>query len=104
VSDARRALLPALGRASLPGMTRAASMGFSGLALVLLGCASGPHPAMQLAARDFKCPIEQLERSEIYPNKQRIEGCDKEAVYVNACGSDYGTDAECGWAKAKPAY
>jgi hypothetical protein len=72
--------------------------------LLLLGCASGPHPAMQLAASDFKCPIKSLKRHEIYPNKQRIEGCNKEAIYVKDCGSSYGTDATCGWAKAKPEF
>ena len=70
-------------------------------ALLLLGCASGPHPAMTLAARDFKCPMASLKRDEIYPNKQRIEGCNKEAIYVKTCGG-YGIDSECKWAKAKP--
>lgn len=71
-------------------------------ALLLLGCASGPHPALQAAARDFNCPMAQLKRDEIYPNKQRIEGCDKEAIYVKHCGSGYGMDAECNWVKAMP--
>lgn len=71
-------------------------------ALLLLGCASGPHPALQAAAKDFHCPIEQLERDEIYPNKQRVDGCDKHAIFVKDCGSGYGADAECNWVKVKP--
>ena len=68
--------------------------------LGLCGCASGPHPAMELAARDFDCPMKSLKRHEIYPNKQRVEGCGKEATYVKDC-SGYGTDSDCKWAKAK---
>ena len=72
--------------------------------LCLLGCASGPEVAMNLAAKDFKCPVKDLTRHEIYPNKQRIEGCGKEAIYIKGCPrGSYGAGAECGWAKAKPA-
>jgi hypothetical protein len=72
--------------------------------VLVVGCASGPHPALQVASRDFECPVGQLKRDEIYPNKQRVEGCGKEAVYVKDCGTGYGTDAECRWAKLKPEY
>lgn len=91
-------------RVTMPPMTIGGPRGFLLGVFLLLGCASGPHPAMQLAARDFDCPMASLKRHEIYKNKQRIEGCNKEAVYVKNCGQGYGTDAECGWAKAKPAY
>jgi hypothetical protein len=69
--------------------------------LLLLGCASGPHPALEYAAKDLKCPVKDLKRTEIYPNKQRVEGCNKEGVYVKTCGEGYGIDAECRWARAK---
>lgn len=80
--------------------TRASRSWPLGAFSLLLACASGPHPALKTAARDFDCPIAELKRDEIYPSKQRIEGCDKEAVYVKDCGG-YGTDADCRWAKAK---
>lgn len=71
------------------------------LCLGLLGCASGPHPAIVMAEKDFDCPQKDLTRHEIYPNKQRIEGCGKEAIYIKGC-SGYGLDEKCGWAKAPP--
>jgi hypothetical protein len=67
----------------------------------LSACASGPHPAVQMAAKDFDCPMKDLKRHEIYPNKQRVEGCGKEAIYIKGC-TDYGVDGECGWAKQVP--
>ena len=67
--------------------------------LALAGCASGPHPALRLASKDFDCPIKELSRHEIYANKQRIEGCDKEAVYIKGCDG-YGATAKCGWVRA----
>jgi hypothetical protein len=69
-----------------------------------LGCASGPHPSLEYAAKDLDCPVASLTRHEIYPSKQRIEGCSKEATYVKHCGDGYGTDASCGWARAKAEY
>jgi hypothetical protein len=109
-AGARGSSQRALTRDALPGSRRHASIrvmkraGWRIAALLLLSsCASGPHPALEVAAKDFECPIAQLERHEIYPNKQRVEGCDKEAVYVKDCGG-YGTDAACRWAKAKPEY
>lgn len=69
------------------------------ITVLLLGaCASGPHPALTLASRDFACPIEQLQRHQIYPNKQRIEGCGKEAIYIKGCNG-YGADSKCDWVK-----
>ena len=67
----------------------------------LLGCASGPHPAIVMASKDFDCPEKSLTRHEIYPNKQRIEGCGKEAIYIKGC-TDYGAAGKCDWAKAPP--
>ena len=69
--------------------------------IALCSCASGPHPALTIASRDFECPIKSLTRHEIYPNKQRVEGCGKEATYVKDCDTGYGTDSSCEWAKAK---
>jgi hypothetical protein len=58
---------------------------------------------MTMAARDFDCPMASLTRHEIYPNKQRIEGCGKEAIYIKGCGGDsYGADSKCEWVKAVP--
>ena len=69
-----------------------------GVALSLLGCASGPHPAIPMAAKAFPCEEKALTLHEIYPRKVRVEGCGKEATYVEVC-SGYGMDAKCGWAR-----
>jgi hypothetical protein len=66
----------------------------------MLGCASGPHPALKLAAKDLSCDASGLSLHKIYPKKVRVEGCGKEAVYVDAC-TGYGLDAKCGWARKK---
>lgn len=71
------------------------------LLLALIGCASGPHPALVKASKDWDCPVKDLKRHEIFPEKQEVEGCGKNAIYVNTC-QGYGTDASCGWAKLKP--
>jgi hypothetical protein len=76
----------------------------AGLGLLLAaGCASGPHPALEVASRDLDCPIKDLKRHEIYPNKQRVEGCNKEGIYVKDCGG-YGVDSQCRWARATEEY
>jgi hypothetical protein len=62
-------------------------------------CASGPHPSLEVASRDLKCPVEQLQRHEIYPKRQRLEGCGKEGIFVEDC-SGYGLNAECRWVRA----
>jgi hypothetical protein len=67
-------------------------------ALALGACASGPHPALELASRDLSCEQSQLKLEQIYPKKVRIEGCGKSAIYVDAC-SGYGTDETCGWGR-----
>lgn len=69
--------------------------------VAVLGCASGPHPALAVASKDLACEQKALSLHEIYPNKVRIEGCDKEGIYVKACDG-YGIDSTCGWAKMKP--
>jgi hypothetical protein len=66
---------------------------------LLLGCATGPHPALEVAAHDLACPIAQLQRHEIYPNRQRVEGCGKEGIFVKDCGG-YGLDSKCRWVRA----
>lgn len=66
----------------------------------MLACASGPHPALGIAAKDFKCDKSALTLHEIYPKKVRVEGCDREAVYVHGC-DDYGATATCGWVRLK---
>jgi hypothetical protein len=71
-----------------------------GLWLVASACASGPHPALEVAARDFDCPQKDLKRHEIYPNRQRVEGCGKEGIFVKDCAG-YGVDSKCRWARAK---
>ncbi|HEX7477938.1 MAG TPA: hypothetical protein VF331_09030 [Polyangiales bacterium] len=43
---------------------------------------------MTMAARDFDCPLTGLAHHEIYPNKQRIEGCGKEAIHIKGCGGE----------------
>lgn len=65
---------------------------------LLLGCASGPHPALKLAAQHLKCDEKALTVHEIYPKKVRIEGCGKEAVYVDSCHG-YGVEEKCEWAR-----
>jgi hypothetical protein len=67
----------------------------------LCGCASGPHPSLEVASKAFKCPVERLTRHEIYPNKQRVEGCEQEAVFIKGC-TGYGVDSTCDWVKAPP--
>ena len=54
-----------------------------------------------MASKDFKCPIKSLTRHEIYPNKQRVEGCGKDAVFIKGC-TGYGVDSKCDWVKAPP--
>lgn len=68
------------------------------VAFALGACASGPHPALQLASRDLSCEQSQLTLEQIYPKKVRIEGCGKTAIYVDAC-SGYGTEETCGWGR-----
>lgn len=62
------------------------------------GCATGPHPAVVLAAKDLGCEAKGLTLHELFPRKVRVEGCGKEATYVKVC-SGYGMDAKCGWAQ-----
>jgi hypothetical protein len=73
------------------------------VATLLLGCASGPHPALKLAAKHFACEESALKLHEIYPKKVRIEGCGKDAIYVDACGG-YGVQEKCAWARAAPEF
>lgn len=63
----------------------------------MFACASGPHPAVEIASKEFKCETTALKLHEIYPRKVRVEGCGKEAIYVKVC-SGYGMDSKCGWA------
>jgi hypothetical protein len=63
-----------------------------------LGCASGPHPALKVAAEDLGCEEKSLTLHEIYPKKVKIEGCGKEGIFVEGC-SGYGVTSECGWAR-----
>jgi hypothetical protein len=85
-------------RASIPAMTRATWILLGSL---LGACASGPHPSLEVASKEFKCPVKDLTRHEIYPNKQRVEGCGKEGIFVKGCDG-YGVTAQCGWVKAPP--
>ena len=70
-----------------------------GLGLLLWSCASGPHPALEVASRDLKCDQKELKRHEIYPKRQRVEGCGKEGIYVEDCAG-YGVDSKCRWVRA----
>jgi hypothetical protein len=55
---------------------------------------------MTMAARDFECPMAGLTRHQIFPNKQRVEGCGKEAIYIKGCDSGgYGSDTKCEWVR-----
>ena len=69
--------------------------------LLALGCASGPHPATTVAAKDFDCPIAEVTRHEIYPKKQEMKGCGKEGIYINGCAG-YGANEKCEWVKQPP--
>jgi flagellar biosynthesis GTPase FlhF len=69
------------------------------LAACALGaCASGPHPALQIASRDLDCEQSALRLHQIYPKKVRIEGCGRQGIYVDGC-SGYGMDEKCGWGR-----
>ena len=69
------------------------------LAACALGaCASGPHPALQIASKDLNCEQSGLKLHEIYPKKVRVEGCGKQAIYVDACAG-YGMEEKCGWGR-----
>lgn len=70
-------------------------------ALLGPGCASGPHPATTAAAKDFKCPIAEVTRHEIYPKKQEMAGCGKEAIFINGCAG-YGANEKCEWLRQPP--
>jgi hypothetical protein len=50
-----------------------------------------------LASKQFGCETKALTLHEIFPRRVRVEGCGKEATYVEVC-SGYGLDAKCGWA------
>jgi flagellar biosynthesis GTPase FlhF len=67
-------------------------------ACVLVACATGPHPALQLASKDLGCEQRALKLHQIYPQKVRVEGCGMEATYVDAC-TGYGVEENCGWAR-----
>lgn len=71
------------------------------IALFSVACASGPHPATTAAAKDLKCPQAEIKRTEIYPKKQKIEGCGKEEIYILGCAG-YGMNEECEWTKQPP--
>ena len=71
------------------------------VATLLLGCASGPHPALKLAAKHLACDESALKVHEIYSKKVRIEGRGKDAVYVDSC-SGYGAEEKCAWARLAP--
>lgn len=67
-------------------------------ACALGACASGPHPALRIASEDLSCEQSELKLHKIYPKKVRVEGCGKEAIYVDACAG-YGMEAKCGWGR-----
>lgn len=67
-------------------------------ALALVACASGPHPAIEVASSDLDCAQSAMKVHQIYPKKVRVEGCGQEAIYVDACDG-YGVDSECGWGR-----
>jgi hypothetical protein len=67
-------------------------------ACVLVACATGPHPALQLASKDLGCEQHALKLHQIYPKKVRVEGCGGEATYVDAC-TGYGVEEDCGWGR-----
>lgn len=67
-------------------------------ACVLVACATGPHPALQLASKDLGCEQRALKLHQIYPKKVRVEGCGSEATYVDAC-TGYGVEEDCGWGR-----
>ena len=60
------------------------------------GCASGPHPALVLATKDLACEQKALKLHEIFPRKVKVEGCGKDATYVNICAG-YGIESKCDW-------
>ena len=68
--------------------------------LAALGCASGPHPAIPIAAKAFPCDEKALTLHEIGPRMVRVEGCGKDATYVKVCDG-YGIDSKCGWGRKK---
>jgi hypothetical protein len=84
------------------GLCDDARVSRSGLSVLvvfsLLGCATGPHPAIVLAAKEFGCEAKLLKLHETYPRKVRVDGCGKEASYVKLC-TGYGMDASCGWVR-----
>jgi hypothetical protein len=41
---------------------------------VLVACATGPHPALQLASKDLGCEQRALKLHQIYPKKVRVGG------------------------------
>ena len=53
---------------------------------------------MQIASKDLNCDQSGLQLHEIYPKKVRVEGCGKQAIYVDAC-SGYGMEEKCGWGR-----
>jgi len=65
---------------------------------VIVACATGPHPALQLASNDLGCEQRALELHQIFPKKVRVEGCGREATYVDAC-TGYGVEEHCGWGR-----
>ena len=71
-----------------------------GLWLVVCSCASGPHPALEVASRDFDCPIKDLKRHEYTRIASAWKAATRKASSVKDCGG-YGADAECRWARAK---
>jgi len=68
---------------------------------VLAACASGPHPSIEVASKDFECPSAELTRTEIYPKKQKFEGCGKEAIFILGCAG-YGANESCEWVRQPP--
>lgn len=67
-------------------------------AFALVACASGPHPALEVASSDLDCEQSAMKVHQIYPKKVRVEGCGQEAIYVDACNG-YGVGSECGWGR-----
>jgi hypothetical protein len=67
-------------------------------ACAFIACASGPHPALEVASSDLECDQSNMKVHQIFPKKVRVEGCGQEAIYVDACNG-YGVDSTCGWAR-----
>lgn len=83
LSIVRPAMTSALSRR--PRAPRLAAFALAAFALAAPACASSIHEVTGKASQDLQCPVSQLTVTDVDGRTRRVQGCGKEAVFVEDC-------------------